>query len=268
MASLRLRTPEQAAEWLEHVGIALLFPNLDYVIPSLWEAVSGEIELDWAVRTEDGKFVSFTPAMGKVWRWKDELPKRRLACVGLHVARTSSLVAPKLVAPLYALTGRTSALDDFGELDGVELAVAAASVELGRPASRRELRLLVGVDKRAADRAINALQRKVVLTNAGRAEDEPGWPSTLHDLFARRWRARLRRLPAREEALTTLARAVLRTTSLSVADLAATFRVRRPEAAATLETLEARRAAVRTEEDGLPVWQARGTRPSRDTPRR
>ena len=83
MAAVALETPEQAAEWLEHVGIALLFPNVDYVIPSLWEAVSGEVELDWAIRSEDGKFVSFTPAMDKVWRWKDELPRRRLACVGL-----------------------------------------------------------------------------------------------------------------------------------------------------------------------------------------
>jgi hypothetical protein len=249
-----LRTVEDAAEWVEHVGVALLFPNLDFVVPSLWEAISGDVQIEWAVREEDGKFVSFTPPMEKLWRWKDELPQRRLACVGLHVARTSSLVSPKLVAPLYALTERTNAPDDFGEVDGLERALAEASLALGRSASRRELRLLAGADKRAADRAINALQRKLVFTNAGRTEDEPGWPSTLHDLFARRWRARLRRIPERGEALKTLASALVRTTSLSVADLAATLRIRRQEAAATLEALERNRRAVRMDEDGVAVW--------------
>jgi hypothetical protein len=252
-----LKTPEAAAEWLDEVGIALLFPNLDYVLPSLWEAISGEIEVRWAMRGEDGKFESFTPEMDKLWHWKDELPKRRLACIGLHVARTSSLIAPRLVAPMFALTGRSAALDDFGDLEGLELAVAQAALELGRPASRRELRLLVGADKRTTDRAVNALQRQLVFTNAGRSEDEPGWASTLHDVFARRWRSRLRRIPSREEALRKLSLSLLVTTSLSVADLAASLRVRRSEAAATLEALEASRRALRTDEDGLPVWQLR-----------
>jgi hypothetical protein len=253
-ATHRLKTPEAAAEWLDEVGIALLFPNLDYVLPSLWEAISGELELNWAVRSEDGKFESFTPEMDKLWRWKDELPRRRWACVGLHVARTSSLIAPRLVAPMFALTGRSAALDDFGGLDGLELAIAEAALDVGRPASRRELRLLVGADKRTTDRAVNALQRKLVLTNAGRSEDEPGWPSTLHDLFARRWRARLRRIPPRERALSELALAMLRSTSLSVADLAAALRIRRAEAAATLTALETHARAVRGDEDGLAIW--------------
>src|SRR5581483_7024722 len=37
--AVRVRTLEQAAAWVDDVGIALLFPNGDYVLPSLWEAV-------------------------------------------------------------------------------------------------------------------------------------------------------------------------------------------------------------------------------------
>ena len=258
-----LATPEAAAKWVDDVGLALLFPNLDYVLPSLWEAISGELELQWAIRSDDGKFESFTPEMAKLWSWKDELPRRRLACVGLHVARTSSLVAPRLVAPMLALTGRTAALDDFGDVDGLERDVATAALELGRPTSRRELRLLVGADKRTTDRAVNALQRKLVFTNAGRSDDEPGWPSTLHDLFARRWRTRLRRIPPREEALRTLTLALLRSNSLSVADLAASLRIRRSEAAATLADLEASANVRRADEDGLPIWQLRARQRAR-----
>jgi hypothetical protein len=209
---VRIKTLEQAAAWVEDVGLALLFPNGDYVLPSLWEAVAGHTVVDWAVRDEEGKYVSFTPEMDKVWGWKDELPRRRLACVGLHVARTSSLVAPRLVSAVYAVTGRAGTADDFraAELEGLELEVAEAALELGRPTTRRELRLLVGADKRRTDHAVNALQRKLVLTNAGLSEEGSGWASTLHDLFARRWKARLRRVPPREEAVRALAAAVVR----------------------------------------------------------
>ena len=67
-----LKTVEAAAEWVDEVGVALLFPNLDYVLPSLWEAISGELDVDWAIRDEEGKFESFTPSMDKLWQWKDD----------------------------------------------------------------------------------------------------------------------------------------------------------------------------------------------------
>src|SRR5436309_7376855 len=239
----RLRSLEQAAAWIDEVGVALLFPSGDYVLPSLWEAVAGNPEVDWSIRDEEGKYVAFTPNMRKVWSWKDELPAKRLACVGLHVARTSALVAPKLVAAAYALTGRRGTADDFRDagLDDVELAVAEAALELGRPTTRRELRLLVGADKRHTDRAVNALQRKLVLTNAGLSSEGSGWASTLHDLLARRWRAKLRRVPARDDAIVALAAAVVRGAGeVSVADLGAALRLRKREATETLEALEAR----------------------------
>jgi hypothetical protein len=253
---VRVRTIEQAAAWIEDVGVALLFPNADYVLPSLWEAVSGEPVLEWAVRDDDGKFVSFTPEMDKVWSWKDELPAQRLACVGLHVARTSSLVAPALVAAAYALTERRGAADDFRDagLEGLELEVAEAALELGRPTTRRELRLLLGADKRTTDKAVNALQRKLVLTNAGLA-DERGWASTLHDLFARRWRTKLRRLPPREEAVRMLAAAIVRGAGeVSAADLGAALRLRRREATETLEALEATGLAEPRREADVTLW--------------
>jgi hypothetical protein len=252
-----LRTLDEAAAWLGEVGLALLYPSADHVLPSLWEAVAGRVPVEWAVRDAEGTFVSFTPEMARVWSWKDELPAGRRACAGLHLARTSALVAPPLVAPLYALTGRTGEPDDFraAELGPLELAVAEASLDAGRPLTRRELRLLVGAEKRLVDRAVNALQRKLVLTNAGSTDAESGWRSTLHDLFARRWRPRLRRLPERERAVTVLADAVLRgTDEVSVADLAVALRVRRREAAETLQLLEARGVAVPRLEEAVTVW--------------
>jgi hypothetical protein len=256
---VKVRTVEQAAAWLEDVGLALLYPNADYVLPSLWEAVAGRVPVDWAVRDDDGKFLSFTPEMERVWSWKDELPAGKLACIGLHLARTSALVSPALVGSLYALTGRDGTPADFraAGLDEAELAVAEAALDARRPLTRRELRLLIGADKRTTDRAVNALQRKLVLTNAGRTPGDSGWSSTLHDLFARRWRAKLRRLPARERAVLRLSEAVLRgADDVSAADLAAALRLRRREAAEVLEQLEAKGVAVPRLDDGVPVWAA------------
>ncbi len=72
---VRVKTVEQAVAWVDQVGLALLFPNGDYVLPSLWEAVHGDPVVEWGVQDENGKW-HFTPAMATVWSWKDELPRR------------------------------------------------------------------------------------------------------------------------------------------------------------------------------------------------
>ncbi len=258
MASLT--TIEDAAAWLDEVGLALLFPKPDVVLPSLWEAVAGQTEVEWAVREEEGGPLRFTPEMDKVWSWKDDLPAQRRACVGLHLVRTTALVSPKLVRAAYALTGRRGAPDDFRdeELEPLERELAEAALELGRPTTRRELRLLVDRQKKDVDRAINVLQRKLIFTNAGRSDEESGWSSTRHDLFARRWRAKLRSVPTRDDALQMLAQAVVATAGdVSAADLAAALRIRRREAADTLDALSARGLAEPRAENGITVWLAR-----------
>jgi Winged helix DNA-binding domain len=254
---MTVSTVEEAAAWVEKAGIALLFPKPDYVLPSLWEAVAGRTELDWAIRDEQEKFVSFTPEMEMVWRWKDELPRRRLACIGLHVVRTTGLVTPALVPAVYALTGRRGAPNDFRdeELDPLEHELAEVALDLGRPTTRRELRLLVGREKREVDKAVNALQRKLIFTNAGRDEEDRGWAATLHDLLARRWHSRLRRLPGRDEALRALAgKVVAAAGDVSAADLAAVLRLRRRGAAELLEALEADGALERRDDAGVTIW--------------
>jgi len=260
-----VETLDDAARWIDDVGIALLYPKAELVLPSLWEAVAGHTDLEWAVRDDDAKFVSFTPEMAKVWSWKDDLPAQRLACIGLHVVRTTGLISPRLVPAIYALTGRSGAVADFRDeqLEPLEREVAEAALDLGRPTTRKELRLLVDRTKRDVDKAVNVLQRKLVLTNAGRADSDSSWSSTLHDLFARRWRSRPRRVPTREAALVALAENVVRAAGdVSAVDLAAALRLRRREATDVLEALEARGALERVDDDGIAVWVSADTRAS------
>ena len=254
------KTLEQAAAFVDRVGIAVIFPNADLVLPSLWEAVAGARPLEWSLRDEEGKFVSFTPEFDTVWRWKDELPERKLACAGKHLGRWVALVSPTLVAAVYSLVGRTGSPDDFraAELPPLQRELAEAVLEVGA-SSGPELRRLVGTaDKRGVERAIEALQRELVLTGAGVVEQEHGWPAVRYDLFARRWRSRLRLLPTPEAARALLARRVLAAAGeASAADLGAALGWRVKQAAAVLQDLDGTGVAVSHDEEGIAVWSLR-----------
>jgi hypothetical protein len=255
----RVRSLEAAAAWVDEAGLAVVYSSVDLVLPSLWEAVGGP-GADWAIRDEQGKAVDFTPEFSKLWRWKDELPERRLACSGRHLGRdAASLVSRRLLAALYALSGRPGKPEDFrgAELDPLEREVAEAILENG-PCSGPEVRRLVAGEKRKVDGAIKRLHRALVLTNAGVVQHEAGWPAIRNDLFARRWRSQLRRLPPFDRARRTLAEQVLRTSGeLSAADLGGILRLRRAESVATLEELTELGTASSRDEDGIRLWAVR-----------
>ena len=253
----RVRSLDEAAAFVGRVGIALLYPNPDLVLPSLWEAVAGRRPVEWAARDDQGRFLAFTPEFDRVWRWKDELPARKLACAGQHAARPVCLFAPELAGALYALTARAGRPEDFRELELTPLQreVAEAVLELGSSARPEIRRLLATDDKKGVDRAVEALQRHLVLTNAGVDDREPGWPAVKVEIFARHWRERLERLPSPEEARQKLARAVLEAAGeVSDADVAAALGWRRRQASAALAALGDVSVATAREEDGIRLW--------------
>ena len=151
----------------------MLYPNDDLVLPSLWEALTGRQDVDWAEREDGGRFVDFTPDFARVWQWKDELPEQRLVCAGKHLGGKASLVSLRLLPSLYALTGRAGSAEDFREeeLSPVERDVAEAVLESG-PISTAELPELAGHERKRVGAATHRLQRRLVLTAAGRQERE------------------------------------------------------------------------------------------------
>ena len=153
----------------------MLYPNDDLVLPSLWEALTGRQDVDWAEREDGGRFVDFTPDFARVWQWKDELPEQRLVCTGKHLGGKASLVSLRLLPSLYALTGRAGSAEDFREeeLSPVERDVAEAVLESG-PISTAELPELAGHERKRVSAATHRLQRRLVLTAAGRQERERG----------------------------------------------------------------------------------------------
>src|SRR5437868_987206 len=166
-----MRSLEDAAAFVDQAGIAVAWGKADLVLPSLWRQIGGP-DADWAVRDENGKPTGFSPDFDRLWRWKDELPERRLACAGRHFSSAALLIAPRLLGAAYALTGRLGSPDDFrdAELESLELEVADVVLD-NDPLTGPEIRRLLGTtDRKAVDRAIGRLHRRLVLTNAGAAE--------------------------------------------------------------------------------------------------
>jgi len=249
------RSLRGAAAWIDRVGIAALLPGADLVLPSLWEAISGSRAVDWGTVDDTGRHV-FTPEMAKCWAWKDELPERGLACAGKHLGRWSALISPRLLAPLYALTGRSGQPDDFreGEFTPLQLEVAEAALADG-PCTGPELRALVGTEKKQVDAALVVLQRALVLTNAGVVEQCNGWGAIAVDVLTRRWE--VAKLPSEGEARRLLTATVLASSGeLSAADLGGALGWRLKRSRETLDELVALGTAERREQEELALWSA------------
>ena len=163
------------------------------MLPSLWEAVAGTTEITWSSRDDEGTFLDFSPEFGRVWRWKDELPERRLACVGKHVRGRSALVSLDVLPALVAARG------DVEEPSPLEQAIVSFVEDQG-PCSTADLPGLIGYERKPVAAAVDRLQRRLVLTTAGAQERPQGWPAVVVDLLARRYAEHLERLPDGETA--------------------------------------------------------------------
>jgi hypothetical protein len=255
-----------ATSFVERSGVALAFASDDIVLPSLWEAAYGERELVVFRLDERGTRV-LTDELKHVWSLKNQLGAERRACVGKHVRRRVALIALALLPAFYALTARAGTSDDFRaeELSPLERELADALLAT-EPQTAPDLRALTGVgDSKATKRALESLQQRLIVTQAGEAEQEHGWDAAVFDLVARRYRSHLRQLPAVEEARTDIATVVLTAAGeLSAADLAAVIPGSRKEAEATLHRLaDEGRAAPRVDEE-ITLWSRRGCESSAD----
>jgi hypothetical protein len=169
------RSIEEAARFVDEVGFASLFPNDRLAAPSLWDAVAGP------------DAVPFAQGMGEaessVWTWKDALPDAGLAWSGKFLHRRASLLSPRLLAALYPGAGDLD--DDEAFALSPEARGVAGALRTG-PLPSSALRELVGHRGRY-DRAIQELQRLLLVTSAGVREQRSGWPAVVLDLTCRRF---------------------------------------------------------------------------------
>ena len=241
---MTVSTLDEAAAWVDRVGLALVFPKDDLVLPSLWYEAGGADT--FSVRDEEGGFVRWVDPMDFVWGAKSALPGRGLCCGGNHLRGRASLISHELL-PALAAVQRSG--EEPSELEREVLDLLASAV----PTSTRELpELLPHRERKTVRAALDRLQRRLVVTNAG-LEETDGWPANVVDLVDRRYADRLRSVPSAEEARRILAERVLAfARELSAVDLAAVFAWRKKEAQAVLESL----AVEARDDQGTTVWLA------------
>ena len=216
------------------------------MLPSLWEAVTGKPVVDR----------DFAPDVALVWGWKDELPDRRLVCAGKHLGGRASFVSLELLPVLYALTGRDGRPEDFRdeELSPVERDIAEVLLESGHTSSA-ELPSVAGHERKRVSSAAARLQRRFVVTAAGRQEHEQGWPSIVFDILPRRYAKRLEALPDTDAARSLLAGTILRSAGeVSAADVAAVIGGTRKLAATALDRLAAEGKARQRDAGEYLLW--------------
>ena len=167
-----VRTLEAAAAWVDEVGLALLFPKADVVLPSLWEQVNGSPADNYALRDADGNFVRWSDELSFLWGAKDDLPAAGLVCVGKHLARVTTCVSPRLLPHVVA------AAEPF-EASAEEQVLIDAIASEG-PLTGPQLRDLTGLTKKEVDRTVAALHRRLVLTNSHLVEQDGPWGAIAH----------------------------------------------------------------------------------------
>ena len=115
---------------------------------------------------------------------------------------------------------------------------------------------MVGVrDASATKRALEALQRSLVVTQTGEVEQDRGWAAAAFDLVARRYADRLGTLPDPETARLKLGALILRTAGeLSAADLCAAIRISRSDASSALDALVDQGRARRRQVSRFVLW--------------
>jgi hypothetical protein len=176
--------------------------------------------------------------MNFFWWAKDELPGRGLTCVGRHLARSVSCVAPRLLPALVAAKGEP--MDDDPVVDAIR--------GLG-PLTGPQLREVTGLAKKDVERSIVQGHHRLVLTSSHLDPEGSTWGTLAHDLIRRKWKLR-KALPERDTARRELAAIVLGLAGeLTAADLRGVFGWRPRECKAILDDV-----AEGRDEEGFRIW--------------
>jgi len=217
---MRLRSSQQALQFINEVGFCSLFPLLHEELPSLWEAICGESR-SLPMHHDDVE-------LGYAWDWKDELPSRGLVFYGKLVHKKPTLVSLDLLPHFYALSENYGDLEDYlleyqdGKLSEEARRVYEALLEHGaQPTSH--LRRRAGLDGKGNaprfDRAIRELQFGLKIVKTGISDANAWGYCYVYDVILRRWPDLARRAGAipSQEAMRVLFLTYLRNVGVTTA---------------------------------------------------
>ena len=191
---------QQAARYIDRVGFCLLFPIKRLPLPSLWGWLKGRPEA-WGPR-EFSLVGTWDADSERLWDWKDELPRRRRAYYGKYFRGRGSLIAPTFLPCFYRLAENypeVSPLHDHepsaeqlyraGKISA-DAYIICKQLYNGGPLPVLELRHACGFVSPRRNlrfkRALEELQRRLLIVHWGTAQETHGWGSSVYELI---WRA-------------------------------------------------------------------------------
>jgi hypothetical protein len=172
---LRVRSEEEALDFINEVGFCFLFAARGFTVPTLWEAIRGEAR-PLPHHHDD-------PDLGRTWVWKDTLPARKACFYGKLLRKTPTLVSLAFLPHFYALSSNYGDVDDYlheyrdGKLS-VEAKWVYEALLRTSPQSTTRLRKEAGlpgkVNAGRFDRAITELQAGLKIVKVG-ISDASAW---------------------------------------------------------------------------------------------
>lgn len=178
---------EQAAQFIDSVGFSLLFASTQSIeLPSLFEAVKGRRGAridDWDVDSD------------RVWVWKNDLPATRRAYYGKALGGGKPVfIALKFLPYVYALSAPEDLRQAYarGAISRDAKRICDALSALG-PTPTMALGIAAGFGRGSEQtrfhRALDELQRRLVIAPVGAVVERGAWTSQIFDLVPR-WFAR------------------------------------------------------------------------------
>src|SRR5262245_50011007 len=169
---LKVKTRREAVDFVNEVGVALLFPGERLALPDLWSAINGG-ERDLPKHHHDW-------ALGRTWRWKDDIPDRKEAWYGKIIRGKPAFIALSDLPAVYALSSNYGELDDYLEAyaDGLmsnEAKTVYEALLAEGPLPTSTLRKATGMTgggdtARRFERAIAELQADLKIVKSGTSD--------------------------------------------------------------------------------------------------
>jgi len=177
-----LKTMTQVAFFIDYSGFCVLFSAKNVPLTSLYYAVSKRAEVRW------DKYAQL------IWKWKDELPKKRRAFYGKYFKGRGTFLSLKFLPHFLATHGtaieppEAEAFYGTGRISRDALELWQALAKHG-PLATLELRHACKMESQAGNKrfkkAMLELQGLLIVTHSGAEQETEAWASNRFDLVGR-----------------------------------------------------------------------------------
>ncbi len=181
----RVLTAAEAVTYIDAVGFCMLFPVNNVALPSLYYVVTR--------RNPQAEFV-WDKYSAKVWRWKDQLPRRRRAFYGKYFKGRGTFLSLAMLPHFLAIRGTATAPGGYERFyrDGrirEDARVIWEALAKHGPLATLELRHACKLETTTGNvrfkRAMLELQCLLVVVHFGAEQETAAWASGRFELTSR-----------------------------------------------------------------------------------